>query len=100
MADNGSPAKRRAQEPDRALLSLTTVRPGGIGALIDVTKLSTPLLRMLQAELQQIQQRQSQTVAAVPSPTLGSAQEPPPDDAARGPAQVRLHDPYAGVKCT
>jgi hypothetical protein len=35
--------------------------------LIDVTKLSTLLLRMLQAELQQIQQRQSQGVAAIPT---------------------------------
>jgi hypothetical protein len=50
--------------------------------LIDVTKLSTPLLRMLKAELRQIQQRQSHTVAAVPSPTPGSAQGPPSDDAA------------------
>jgi hypothetical protein len=33
--------------------------------LIDVTKLSTPLLRMLQAELQQIEQRESQAVAAL-----------------------------------
>jgi hypothetical protein len=33
--------------------------------LIDVTKLSTPLLRMLQAELRQIEHRQSQAVAAL-----------------------------------
>jgi hypothetical protein len=46
--------------------------------LIDVSKLSTPLLRMLQAELRQIAMRESQNKAAVSQPTPGAAAGSPP----------------------
>jgi hypothetical protein len=36
--------------------------------LIDVSKLSTPLLRMLRAELAQIQRREAEAMGKVPSP--------------------------------
>jgi hypothetical protein len=36
--------------------------------LVDVTKLSTPLLEMLVAELEEIQRRESQAKAALPFP--------------------------------
>jgi hypothetical protein len=45
--------------------------------LIDVSKLSTPLIRMLHAELQEIQRRESRAVAAVPSSTDSVGELPP-----------------------
>jgi hypothetical protein len=46
--------------------------------LIDVTKLSTPLLRMLQAELRQIAEREGKAKAPrpIPGPTVGQVHKP------------------------
>jgi hypothetical protein len=41
--------------------------------LIDVSQLSTPLLKMLNAELEEIQRRESRAMAALPSPMVRKA---------------------------